>query len=50
VPGGWDVGLGNVTLSGNGIPACASHGEMAPCDDSTFECLECNARAVFARG
>jgi hypothetical protein len=48
VPGGWDVGLGNVTLSANGIPSCVSHGEMAPAGGSTFECDQCGARAVFA--
>jgi hypothetical protein len=48
LPGGWDVGLGNVTLSSNGVPSCVSHGELAPSGESTFECPECGARAFFA--
>lgn len=44
VAGGWDVGLGNVVLSGTGVPTCTAHGEMSG-DGKTFECAECGARA-----
>jgi hypothetical protein len=51
VPGGWDVGLGNITLSDNGIPTCVSHGELAvldPSDGSRYECEACGASAIYA--
>ena len=29
VEGGWDVGIGNVVLSADEVPACVAHGELA---------------------
>jgi hypothetical protein len=47
VPGGWDVGLGNVVLSAGGVPACTAHGPMAA-DADAFTCADCGARAALA--
>lgn len=46
VPGGWDVGLGNVVLGDSGVPTCTGHGEMTG-DGETYTCPECGAQAVF---
>jgi hypothetical protein len=48
VPGGWDVGLGNVVVSGRGVPTCTAHGELAETATGQWECPECGARALFA--
>jgi hypothetical protein len=48
VPGGWDVGLGNVTLSTAGQPLCVSHGQMELTEPVTFECTICGARARYS--
>jgi hypothetical protein len=46
VDGGWDVMLGNVTLSADGIPECGAHGPMEPAAESgEWRCAECGARA-----
>jgi hypothetical protein len=47
VPGGWDVGLGNVVLSAQGRPICVAHGEMAALANGLFQCEGCEARAVL---
>lgn len=44
VEGGWDVGLGNVVLSGTGMPMCIAHGDMIAAA-AIYECAECGARA-----
>lgn len=49
VDGGWDVGLGNVVLSGSRVPTCTAHGEMTPHVD-VYECSECGARARLVGG
>ena len=53
VDGGWDVSIGNVVLAADGRPACVSHGPLQPRDipptgESTWECPECGAAAMFA--
>lgn len=50
VDGGWDVGLGNVVLSGTGVPVCTAHGEMVASGTAVFECAECGARARLTDG
>ena len=47
VPGGWDVGLGNVVLADSGVPTCTAHGEMTPAGE-TYTCPDCGAQALFA--
>jgi hypothetical protein len=47
VPGGWDVSLGNVTLSGTGQPVCVAHGELALTEFATYCCPNCGARARY---
>ena len=49
VPGGWDVGLGNVVLSATGVPSCTAHGEMVV-DGEVYECAECGGRAALTEG
>jgi hypothetical protein len=45
--GGWDVGIGNVVLSGDGVPACVAHGDLAPAGDGVFRCETCGAAARY---
>jgi hypothetical protein len=47
IDGGWDVGLGNVVLGGQGMPRCTAHGDLA-LDGAVWVCAECGARAVLA--
>ena len=47
VPGGWDVGLGNVIVAANGIPACVADGEMEAESGGVFRCPVCGAAAIF---
>ena len=47
VGGGWDVGIGNVVLSADGVPACVAHGELAPAGDGVFRCETCGAAARY---
>jgi hypothetical protein len=47
VPGGWDVGLGNVTLSQAGQPVCVAHGELELTESATYQCPTCGARARY---
>ncbi len=47
VPGGWDVGLGNVVLSSTGTPECVAHGELQAAEGGRWECAECGAAALF---
>jgi hypothetical protein len=47
VPGGWDVGLGNIVLADSGMPACVGHGELEPREGALFECVTCGALALF---
>ncbi|MEO6503626.1 MAG: hypothetical protein ABIQ09_17160 [Jatrophihabitantaceae bacterium] len=49
VEGGWDVGIGNVVLSAEGVPACVAHGELAPAEAGVFRCETCGAAARYAR-
>lgn len=49
VDGGWDVGLGNVVLSGSGIPICTTHGKLILAG-GIYECDECGARARLTGG
>src|SRR6266567_4688647 len=48
VPGGWDVGLGNVTLSQAGQPVCVAHGELELTEPGTYRCPTCGAGALYA--
>jgi hypothetical protein len=48
VPGGWDVGLGNVTLSDAGQPVCVAHGELELTEPGTYRCPTCGAGALYA--
>jgi hypothetical protein len=47
VPGGWDVSLGNVTLSETGQPVCVAHGELALMESATYQCPSCGALARY---
>jgi hypothetical protein len=47
VRGGWDVSLGNVTLSETGVPTCTAHGAMTKTEQGDYLCTECYARAVL---
>jgi hypothetical protein len=47
VPGGWDVGLGNVTLSDAGQPVCIAHGELELTESATYQCPSCGALALY---
>jgi hypothetical protein len=47
VEGGWDVSLGNVVLSADGIPSCVAHGVMEAGPPPTYQCLTCGARASY---
>ncbi|HEX8094785.1 hypothetical protein [Jatrophihabitans sp.] len=49
VEGGWDVGIGNVVLSADGVPTCVGHGELAPAGDGVFRCETCGAAARYDR-
>ena len=49
VEGGWDVGIGNVVLSAEGVPACVAHGEMAAAEAGVFRCETCGAAAQYTR-
>jgi hypothetical protein len=49
VEGGWDVGIGNVVLSDDGLPACVAHGELAAAEGGVFRCAVCGAAARYAR-
>lgn len=46
--GGWDVSLGNVLLTEQGIPACVAHGELAATEPGVFHCPVCGAGARYA--
>jgi hypothetical protein len=46
VPGGWDVGVGNVVLE-NGQPVCVAHDPMPAGTAAEFECAECGAQALY---
>jgi len=48
VPGGWDVGLGNVTVSNTGQPVCVAHGELELTEPGTYRCPICGAGALYA--
>jgi hypothetical protein len=47
VPGGWDVGVGNVLLSDAGEPACLAHGPMQSTSPGAFQCETCGALALY---
>ncbi len=47
VPGGWDVGVGNVELSPDGRPMCVAHGELESTQPGRYECRTCGACALF---
>jgi hypothetical protein len=49
VDGGWDVGIGNVVLSADGVPTCVGHGELAPAEAGVFRCETCGAAARYAQ-
>jgi hypothetical protein len=49
VEGGWDVGIGNVVLSADGVPTCVGHGELAPAEARVFRCETCGAAALYDR-
>jgi hypothetical protein len=48
VPGGWDVGVGNVVLE-DGLPACVAHGplELTEAGSGTYACATCGASARY---
>lgn len=46
VPGGWDVGVGNVVLD-NGQPICVAHGELERTQSATYVCPTCGAQAMY---
>lgn len=50
IAGGWDVGLGNVVLSADGVPSCVVHGELESIEPAIFRCLVCGAAARTAGG
>jgi hypothetical protein len=47
IPGGWDVGLGNVIVAVAGTPECVAHGEMEAGPGQVFRCPECGAAAIL---
>lgn len=47
VDGGWDVSIGNVVLSSDGVPSCVGHGELAPAGDGVYRCESCGAAARY---
>lgn len=47
LPGGWDVTLGNVVLSGPGQPSCVSHGGLEETEPTRYECPVCGAAALY---
>jgi hypothetical protein len=47
LPGGWDVTLGNVVLSGTGQPNCVSHGGLDETEPSRYQCPVCGAAALY---
>ena len=47
VDGGWDVGLGNVLLDSEGLPACVAHGRLQQGTGDRWACEECGAAALF---
>lgn len=47
IDGGWDVGLGNVLLDGDGLPACVAHGRLQQGTGERWECEQCGAAALF---
>lgn len=47
VEGGWDVGIGNVVLSADGVPTCVGHGQLAPAGAGVFRCETCGAAARY---
>ncbi|MEO7262298.1 MAG: hypothetical protein ABI047_13745 [Jatrophihabitantaceae bacterium] len=49
IDGGWDVGIGNVVLSADGLPTCVGHGELAPAEVGVFRCETCGAAARYDR-
>jgi len=49
VAGGWDVGIGNVVLSADGVPMCVGHGELAAAGNGVFRCETCGAAARYDR-
>jgi hypothetical protein len=50
VPGGWDVSVGNVSLSESGQPTCEAHGELELTQPDTYECPTCGAQALYGGG
>ena len=50
VPGGWDVGLGNIVLSSTGLPTCVGHGDLEQRADGLYECSVCGALAILTDG
>jgi hypothetical protein len=49
VAGGWDVMMGNVVLSDDGIPTCTAHGAMVDQGQARWQCPECGALASYER-
>ena len=47
VTGGWDVSLGNIVLSAQGVPSCVSHGDLETTDGVSFHCVGCGARGIY---
>jgi hypothetical protein len=47
--GGWDVGIGNVVLSAEGLPACVAHGSLEQAEPGVFRCPVCGAAARYDR-
>jgi hypothetical protein len=46
VPGGWDVGVGNVVLD-EGHPICVAHGGLELTESATYVCPACGAQAMY---
>lgn len=47
LPGGWDVTLGNIVLSGAGQPNCVSHGDLEETEPAKYACPVCGAAALY---
>lgn len=47
VEGGWDVMMGNVVLSGTGVPTCTAHAELDLGAGGVWVCAECGAQALL---
>ncbi len=47
IEGGWDVGLGNVLLSADGVPSCVAHGGLESNDPGIYRCAVCGAAAGY---